>query len=97
MLWKQIDWSIISYWWKFCRAGERVVVTDTSDPHWWLGTVDGYTGYFPQRNVLLLNPEDKVYKIIKPVQAENLKLLRDQVGGYTLSVLWTSRVALSCA
>lgn len=29
------------------RAGDLVMVTDKSDPDWWIGTFKGKTGQFP--------------------------------------------------
>lgn len=56
---------------------------DTSDPDWWIGQVDGYTGYFPHRYVLPLAAGQRVYQIVKPLHLSHgnndIKLLRDQV------------------
>ena len=56
---------------------------DTSDPDWWIGHVDGYTGYFPHRYVLPLAAGQRVYQIVKPLHLSHgnndIKLLRDQV------------------
>lgn len=59
---------------------------DTSDPDWWIGQVDGYTGYFPHRYVLPLAAGQRVYQIVKPLHLSHgnndIKLLRDQVTRY---------------
>lgn len=71
------------------RAGERLVVKDTSDPDWWIGSVDGYTGYFPHRYVLPLAAGQRVYQIVKPLHLSHgntdIKLLRDQVSTQILA------------
>ena len=66
------------------RSGDRIVIKDTSDPDWWIGSVAGYTGYFPHRYVLPLERGQRVYQIVKPLHLGNglddVKLLRDQAG-----------------
>ena len=65
------------------RAGEKLVVTDDSDPVWWRGKLDsGREGSFPSRCVDKLKADEKVMQVNQSVQLDCngkvIKLYRNQ-------------------
>ncbi|XP_055334363.1 uncharacterized protein LOC129585637 [Paramacrobiotus metropolitanus] len=60
------------------RPGDRIVVTDTSQPDWWKGKGFGTSaGYFPRECVARVNPNEKVCVVTHALQLnENGTVLR---------------------
>lgn len=45
------------------KAGNKVTLIDSSDPHWWKGKCLGRSGFFPSKYVTKLSPEEKPLQV----------------------------------
>jgi len=56
-------------------AGAKIEVNDSTTGEWWLGTLNGFQGYFPSQYVTLINENDQVLRCVFDFNGEDEKEL----------------------